>query len=233
MPIVRVVDFETTSESPDSGVVIESGCWDLRVDDGSITPSECRLYWADKIPPENRAIHHISLEMVQNDSPGSTAFDGDSFATWGDYDGIDCWAAHNSDFEVKWFKPNKPMICTYKAALRVWPELASHSNGAVFYWLMDHGKIKPDLTLTQPTHRAGPDAYVTAWILKALFDAGITGKQMVAWTKEPKLLPKCPIGKFRGKPWAEVETGFLSWMLKQADMDSDLKWNAEEELKRR
>jgi hypothetical protein len=49
---------------------------------------------------------------------------------------------------------------------------------------------------------------------------------MIAWTKEPKLLPTCPIGKFRGKPWPEVEAGFLGWMLRQPDMEEDLKWNA-------
>jgi exodeoxyribonuclease X len=56
---------------------------------------------------------------------------------------------------------------------------------------------------------------------------------MVAWTKEPRLLPRITIGKQRGAPWSEVETGFLQWMLRQPDMDGDLKWNAERELNRR
>ena len=92
------------------------------------------------------------------------------------------------------------MICTYKAALRAWPDAPSHSNGALRYWLEDQGLIAIDHTLTQPVHRAGPDAYVTAHILLALFNAGHTGLEMIAWTKEPRLLPTCPIGKFRGKP---------------------------------
>lgn len=229
MAIIKIIDFETTSESPDSGVVIESGVWNYRVEDGEIWHGEDRLYYAEKIPPENRAIHHISLDMVESEN----RFDGEGFTTWLEMDGADAIAAHNASFETLWFKPSQHVICTYKSALRVWPDLASHSNGAVFYWLLDQGKIQPDLTLTQPTHRAGPDAYVTAWILKALFDAGITGKQMVAWTKEPKLLPKCPIGKFRGKPWAEVEMGFMTWMLKQPDMDPDIQWNAQREINRR
>lgn len=232
MPIVRVVDFETTSESPDSGVVIESGCWDYRVDDGEIYPSEARFWWSDKIPPENRAIHHISLDMAQS-APGSVAFDGDSFALWGEMDGIDCWAAHNASFEMAFFNPRQPMICTYRAALRVWPDLASHSNGAVFYWLLDQGKIQPDLTLTQPTHRAGPDAYVTAWILKALFDEGVKGAEMVKWTKEPALLPRCPIGEWRGKPWTEIDAGFLKWAIGKPSMSEEIKWNCKRELERR
>lgn len=97
----------------------------------------------------------------------------------------------------------------------------------------DAGKISPDHALTQPAHRAGPDAYVTAHILLALFDAGATGKDMVQWTKEPRLLPTCPLGKFRGVPWSEVEAGFLGWMLRQPTMEEDLKWNAQREITRR
>lgn len=93
--------------------------------------------------------------------------------------------------------------------------------------------IAPEHSLTQPAHRAGPDAYVTANILSALFNAGVTGREMVAWTKEPPLLPTCPIGKFRGKPWSEVEAGFLGWMLRQETMEDDLKWNSRQEIARR
>jgi exodeoxyribonuclease X len=228
MPVIKVIDFETTSESPETGVVIESGVWNYRVDGGDIWHEEDRLYYAESIPPENRAIHHISPEDLES----RIGFDGDSFATWLDMCGTDAIAAHNASFEVSWFTALHPVICTYKSALRVWPSLKSHSNGAVFYWLLQEGKIQPDMSLTQPTHRAGPDAYVTAWILKALFDEGFTGRQMVAWTKEPALLPTCPIGEHRGKPWADVPTGFIEWMIRKP-VEPDLVWNAQRELDRR
>jgi len=147
--------------------------------------------------------------------------------------GIDAIAAHNADFELRFFTATIPVICTYKAALRAWPDAPSHSNGALRYWLEDQGLVSPDHALTQPAHRAGPDAYTTAHILLALFNAGHTGKEMVAWTKEPKMMPTCPIGKFKGKPWREVEAGFLGWMIRQPDMDTDLKWNANREIARR
>lgn len=149
-----------------------------------------------------------------------------------DADGAIVFAAHNAEFECKFLFPSIPIICTYKSALRIWPEAPSHSNSALRYWLQDQGLIEPDHALTMPPHRAGPDAYVTAHILKALL-VKATGREMVAWTKEPRLLPTCPIGKFRGKPWAEVEVGFLDWMLRQTDMDADFKWNANREIQRR
>jgi exodeoxyribonuclease X len=141
--------------------------------------------------------------------------------------------AHNAEFETKFFARRYPVICTYKAALRVWPTRRATATARFGTGWRIKGKIAPDHALTQPAHRAGPDAYVTAHILLALFDTGATGREMIAWTKEPRLLPTCPIGKFRGKPWPEVEAGFLGWMLRQPTMEEDLKWNAEREIARR
>jgi exodeoxyribonuclease X len=172
-------------------------------------------------------VHHISLAECQGKQPFEA---GDMFR---DMD-IQALAAHNADFELKFFDSPLPVICTYKSALRAWPDAPSHSNGALRYWLEDQGLITLDHASTQPAHRAGPDTYVTAHILLALFNAGHTGREMIAWSKEPRLLPTCPIGaEWRGKKWAEVDGGFLGWMLRQPTMEEDLKWNAKREIARR
>lgn len=227
MAKVRIIDFETTGFEPPTAQVCEVGYCDVDTDTRSVSGGYhswmCGIN--TPMPPETRAVHHISAA----DCDGLPPFDPDTV----DAENVSVFAAHNAEFEGKFFTFHKHVICTYKAALRVWPDAPSHSNGVLFYWLLDQGFIKPDLALCQPFHRAGPDAYVTAWLLVALLNAGVTGKQMVAWTKEPKLLPKCTIGKFRGMPWGDVDEGFLTWMLKQIDMDADLKWNAALEIKRR
>jgi len=228
MTIIRVIDFETSGEDPEKGAeVCEVGICDLHLEDRLIHAPRSWLCQVREMPPEVRAVHHIKLEQCKEFDP----FDPEVMFCQPEL--ADAAAAHNADFELKFFRPIVPVICTYKAALRVWPDAPSHSNGALRYWLEDQGLIAPKDHLTHPTHRAGPDAYVTAHILLALFDAGITGKQMVQWTREPSLLPLCPIGKFRGQPWSEVEHGFLSWMLNQRDMGEDLKWNAQREIDRR
>lgn len=224
MAIIRVIDFETTGFEPPAEVC-EVGLCDLRVETGEIESPVSWLCGVKEMPPEVRAVHHISLAQCA----GHPSFHVDMLGQ-GDVSAI---AAHNTDFETKFFAAGVPVICTYKAALRVWPAAPSHSNGALRYWLEDQGLIAPDHVLTQPAHRAGPDAYTTAHILLALLRAGHTGREMVAWTKEPRLLPACPLGKFRGKPWSEVEAGFLGWMLRQPTMEPDLKWNAEREIARR
>ncbi len=226
MTIIRVIDFETTGTEPPSAEVCEVGTCDLDLEARTVHAPRSWLCGVKSMPPEVRAVHHISLAECQNEQPFEA---GDMFR---DMD-IQALAAHNAEFETKFFESPLPVICTYKAALRVWPDAPSHSNGALRYWLQDQGKIAPDHALTQPAHRAGPDAYVTAHILLALFNAGATGKDMVAWTKEPRLLPRCPLGKFRGQPWSEVEAGFLGWMLRQPTMEDDLKWNAQREIARR
>lgn len=228
MTTIRVADFETTGVEPPAEVC-EVGISDFNLEARAILDPVSWLCGVKEMPPEVRAIHHISKVECDPFMP----FNPDAIISGVTYSEPDAYAAHNSEFETKFWTPNKPIICTYKSALRVWPEAPSHGNEALRYWLEDQGKIAPVHAMTQPAHRAGPDAYVTAHLLMALFDAGATGKQMVAWTKEPRLLPTCPIGKFKGKPWSEVEDGFLGWMMRQETMEADLKWNANREIERR
>ncbi len=226
MTIIRVIDFETTGVEPPEAEVCEVGICDLHLEEKRIDAPRSWLCGVKAMPPQVRAVHHISLAECVGNPPFEA---GDMFS---DID-VQAVAAHNAEFETKFFASPLPVICTYKAALRVWPQAPAHNNGALRYWLGDQGLVAPDHALTQPAHRAGPDAYVTAHVLLALFNAGATGRDMIAWTKEPRLLPTCPIGKFRGMAWSEVEAGFLGWMLRQPGMEEDLKWNAQREIKRR
>lgn len=230
MTVIRVIDFETTGMEPPAEVV-EFGFCDLtQLGDGSwdVGEPDAFLCLVAEIPPEVRAVHHITLADVVGCEPfdRKAVFAGTPVPA--------ALAAHNMDFEAKFLGAHGlPSICTMKAALRVWPQAPGHSNQVLRYWLEDQGLISLDHATAMPPHRAGPDAYVTAHILKALFATGTTGKELVGWTREPRLLPTCPLGKFRGKPWPEVEAGFLNWMLAQPTMEPDLKWNAERELERR
>lgn len=229
--VIRVYDFETSDMDPPAEVIEVGLCDLLQTAEGWFPQSP--VSWlcgtAQPLGPGARAAHHISAAELEGWPP----FDRAALWERAAAEGASVVAAHNLEFEAKyWGAATLPLLCTYKAALRVWPAAPSHSNGALRYWLEDQGLIAPDHDKTMPAHRAGPDAYVTAWLLKALL-AHATAAEMVAWTKEPRLLPTCPIGKFRGKPWPEVEAGFLTWMLNQASMEEDLKWNARRELDRR
>lgn len=186
------------------------------------------------MPPDNRAVHHINPTRLE----GLPLFD---MSEWcgAPLNDVEYVVAHNAEYEQKWLDFGLPWICTYKVALRLVPDAPSHSNGALKY-LFDI----EDRPVHHPPHRALPDAIVTSEVLACLIEIAmertpeLTVRQVlqrfVEISREPRLLPKCPIGtKWKGKPWAEVESGFLDWMLRQDEMEADLKWNARRELDRR
>lgn len=231
MTRIRVIDFETTGLDPETSEVIEYGWCDLvRSEAGvwEVGKPAAHLYSVRAIPPEARAVHHITMDDV------AEAYPFDEAEVHNPIEDVAVFAAHSLAFEDL-FIPSRclPGICTWKAALRLYPDAPSHSNTVLRYWLEDRGLISLDHETAMPPHRAAPDAYVTAHLLKSMLDAGTTGREMVAWTKEPGVLPRCTIGEFMGKPWPEVTTGFLEWMTRQPTMEPDLKWNARRELDRR
>lgn len=229
---IAVVDLETLGMAA-TDAVIELGVSELTYESGAERSIVDRLDdWLFGIPEgqtmsaDNRAVHHIdpaSLVGLELFRP-----EGATFAE------CDYACAHNAEYEQQYLTAvTVPWLCTYKIALRLWPDFRSHGNQALKYELGI-----PDSPAYHPPHRAGPDAYLTAhvlhWVLhEALEVRGHTIEELVQWTTEPRLLPRCPIGKFRNKPWSEVDYGFLDWMLRQADMEHDLKWNARREIDRR
>lgn len=238
--VIRVLDIETTGLEPPAAEVIELGWQDVHRKDGTWALFEegrgGRLYGCD-VPPaaDNIAIHHILPEELEG-LPKFTGLHAHAATLRAGTYEANIYAAHNAKFEADFLgalleaapKP-VPWLCTYKAALRIWPEAPSHGNQALMYWLGIHKTV--DLERRMPPHRAEPDAFVTAHILLRLLEKA-TVKQMVQWTQEPPVLPRCTIGEHRGKPWAEVDAGFLNWMVNKP-VEPDLVWNARRELERR
>lgn len=233
MPRIRVLDFETQGFEPEC-LVCETGWCDVvgnPTDGWLIGEMGSTLHEVDTMPPGARAVHHISAEETQ----GFPVFSAETLWDVAKADGVDVVAAHNVAFDGQfWGPPQLPVICTFKSARQLWTlEAPSHGNGALRYWLEDRGVIKPDPALCYPPHRAGPDAYITAHVLIAMLRE-VKAAQMVAWTRMPCVQPTCPIGQqWRGKPWKDVDGGFLHWMIRQPDMEPDNVWNAQQELDRR
>jgi exodeoxyribonuclease X len=230
--VIRVIDFETSGVEPPAEVIEMGWCDVSKTDVGiEVGGPVSRLFGADRVPPEARAIHHIAPDDVA----GLSKWSAEEVVAAARASGATAIAAHNAEFEGKWLAPalgDLPLVCTYKAALRLWPDSPSHSNQCLRYWLADQGIVTLSHAVAQPAHRAGPDAYVTAYLLVACLSR-VNVRTLIQWTREPRLLPTIPIGKQRGAKWADVEEGFLRWMLRTDDMDSDLKWNARRELDRR
>lgn len=231
-----VVDLETTHREPKEAHVCE---WAAVVitppwfDGGAVTLLSSLVKPPIPIPVETSAVHHITDHDVAEAKPWAIA--GMPLLDELTSPGVIA-VAHNSGFESamldKLMDPALPRprwLCTYKAAVRVWPDAPGHSNECLRYFLgLGTGRSAP-----QQPHSALHDALVTQGILFELLRAGTSIEDMLKWTNEPALLPTCPIGDWRGKPWAEIDEGFLFWILRKIHDREDVRFCAQKELDRR
>lgn len=239
---IIVVDIETNGSEPPASV-IEFGAVSLSIwDSGPPPPSEdwdaservsfgeekfSSLYGladGEEVDLEALATHHIPPSLVRDLDP----YDNEPLVI--KFSGYSAVAAHNADFEKKWVRLDLPWICTYKCALRVWPDAPRHSNQFLRYFL---GIEPSNLGDFDPPHRALPDAEVTARILgKLLEDHSL--EQLLEWSSEPRYIKRMPFGKHRGELLSEVPFSYLSWLSGPGfDGDEDVKFNARKEIERR
>jgi exodeoxyribonuclease X len=229
-PRVRVVDLETAGNGPHD--VCEIGWQDVtlgsdglwRVDEGRgsrlVNPGR-------PITPETMAVHHI-IDADVADAPFWKDLAAGVLKPEGE---IQALAAHRAAFEQRYCTPRftggAPWICTWKCALRLWPHLTSFSNQMLRYQRMPEGLVRE---LGLPAHRALPDAYVTAHHLRDMLNEASL-EQLLAWSREPGLLPRVPAGPDRGKPWDRLAAEALRTLAQ--DRDPNIRFSAETELRRR
>ena len=228
-----VVDLETTAREAKDAYVVEWAALVVEPEwfgSGGIQPAVGGLVRPPiAIPPETSAIHHI-IDADVIDAP-TWDVESTKLVNLLSVPGTIA-VAHNADYERAVLAPlnlEVPWLCTYKAALRVWPDAPGHSNECLRYWL----KLGAGRSATQAPHSAAHDARVTTLILHDLL-VGASVEDMVKWTDEPALLPTCPIGDWRGTKWSEIEESFLYWILKKrGTMRPDVVFCAESEITRR
>lgn len=237
--LIRIVDLESTGFAPPDAAPCEVGWVDVKLADPatgfwSVNPESMHGVLCNPsrpIPPETSAIHHI----VDEDVAGKIFWPEALAACAAKDDPLfspDVFVAHNAKFEKLWFTPEvvgkKPWICTYKCALRLWPDAPAHNNQTLRYWLKPEGL---DRAIANVAHRAMPDAYVTAFLLIEMLKVASI-EDLISWSQAPALLPKIRFGKHAGKKWSEVPADYLQWVIKQ-DMDEDVIHTAKIELARR
>lgn len=235
---IRVIDLETTGFTPPEAAICEIGFVDVASTATDLSGLDCDFAVAapptsifcnpgHPIPPETSAVHHIvdaDVEAALHPDEALTRFVREADAT--------IFVAHNAKFERQ-FIPElwtgaRPWICTYKCALRLWPDAPNHQNQTLRYFLKPPGL---DRSIACESHRAGPDAYVTAFTLvEALKLAPV--ERLIQWTNEPAILPRVTFGQHRGKRWSEVDDGFLRWVSAR-DFDEDVLHTVMTEINRR
>ena len=232
-PLLRVIDLETTGDSFADGGVVEVGWQDLMMDAGGRWAlhggaAAMLVRPGHPISAVTSAIHHI----VDEDVAGAP--DWDAASTVLRAPGTVALAAHRAAFEQRWCTPRLSgrarWVCTYKCALRLWPDAPSHSNQGLRYWRRPHGL---DRAAGLPAHRAGPDAYVTAHHLRDML-ACASLDQLLAWSAEPALLVRVPTGPLRGRRWRDLDDASLLRVLAgESGRNLDMLFTARMEQARR
>jgi exodeoxyribonuclease X len=227
---VRVIDLETGGSGPQDVCEIgwqdviqeRDGHWLVTQERGSLLVNPGR-----PISPDTMAVHHI-LDAHVARAPFWKEIAASILRPTGRLDAL---AAHRAAFEQRYCTPRfsgaTPWICTWKSALRVWPELPRFSNQMLRYQRMPEGLVHE---LGLPAHRAMPDAYVTAHHLRDLLNA-TSFDQLLDWSNKPGLLPRVPAGPYRGKPWDRLGDDTLIEF--SGDRDPDIRFTAQTELARR
>jgi exodeoxyribonuclease X len=141
-------------------------------------------------------------------------------------------AAHNAPFDRSFIERIYPItvmgwICTCQAARHVWPDAPNYKNQTLRYYL----KLKPNLPSSLAPHRALYDAIVTAEILLKLLEHH-TPEELLELSSKRALLRTVGFGKHYGRPWSEMESGYLSWILTK-DFDADIEHTARYWLNRK
>lgn len=224
--IARIIDFETSGETPETEEpredVVEVGYVDV-----DLETLQCSRTVAFLVHPrvpvthDARAVHHITdaeLEsglpyelwpLILNTTPAAD-------------DEIACFVAHNSSFEAKFFESDR-WFCTYKMALRQYRDSPRHALQYLRYAL-DLSENPPfsDLRVRTP-HRAGPDAALgAALFIRLIRDADPESiqdfiREGIRISQEPAVLPFMTKGEHRGKRWSDpsIDDGFLEWIIKK------------------
>lgn len=233
------IDVETTGLEPPEAWPVEFASHMIAPGPSSMTGwelDEKPLSWllnirpGKPIPPEAKAIHHITDEMIAESGLSreraveviTNALSSAPFI-----------AAHNAAFEKKfvgYFAPDKAQwICTWKVACKSLPDQKQHDLQFLRYAL----DLPADPAIASPPHRAGPDAYLCALLLQFFLDLGLTLSEMADISSKPCLLPWVTFGQHHGKRWADVPTGYLEWAEKHITDNPDVAYTVKEEIWRR
>ena len=164
------------------------------------------------------ATHHI-LEADIAEKP--------SFDTFKMPQDVQYLIGHNIDYDIKAVQKCQPDftvkgICTLALCRMVWPDLP-HTLGAMYYHVMD------DLELARKhlrhAHNAKADIYFTGVILKTLVEQlGIKDMNSLFIMSETARIPKyITFGKHKGTAIKDLDSGYVSWLLKQPDLDPYLR----------
>lgn len=211
----KIIIFDTEATDKNNPVIIEAAWLEL----ASLEPFETSHSWVQRYNPGKPislgalATHHILDEELINCPPST------SFALPAD---TEYMIGHNVDFDWQAIgNPDIKRICTLALARSTWPNLDSHNQSALLYFL-DRSHAKEML---KNAHSALADVEICAVILKHICQIrSITTIEELWLASEKARAPSLmPFGKHKGVPMTEVPADYKRWLLGQGDIDPYLR----------
>lgn len=205
-------DVETTGTKPQKHRVVEIAAFDVERKQTfcSFVYPEC------EIPVAATAIHHITDEMVK----GSDTFEKVGPAFFKFCSGDVVLIAHNNDAFDQLFleeecrrfhlsAPSWSYIDSYRFARRYRSDLPKHS----LQYLRQYYQIEEN-----QAHRALDDVMTLSQVFDELVD-DLTLDRILGLMKEEKELCYMPFGKYKGRRFQDVPSGYYAWLHKSGVLD--------------
>lgn len=206
-----ILDTETTDvESPQVIELAWKGIRDVTFDEAGVSGHQ-RYKPTKHITWGAMAVHHILPGDVQDcpvHSEAKLPLD------------VDYIIGHNVDFDWKALgSPAVKRICTLALARKVWPDLDSHTQSALIYFLCGANPTTRDAL--RNAHSAGADIDFCHTILLAIIKTlGITSVEALWCASEAARIPiKMPFGKHKGELIANVPSQYRGWYSRLPDAD--------------
>lgn len=211
----KTLIFDTEATDKNNPVIIEAAWLEL----ASLEPFETTHPWVQRYNPGKPislgalATHHI-LDEELVDCPPSNSFSLPEDTQY--------LIGHNVDFDWQAIgNPDIKRICTLALARSTWPNLDSHNQSALLYFLdRNHAK-----DMLKNAHSALADVAICAVILKHICQIrSITTIEELWLASEKARAPSVmPFGKHKGMPMSDVPADYKRWLLGQGDIDPYLR----------
>jgi len=222
------LDLETTGLEPQNDQIIEVAA--VRFNFNTILDSfETLIDPGCVIPESSIAIHHITNDMIVGKPkieailPNLLKFIGRSIIV-GHGIGLDIAFLANAakKNQIPCTLESHPYLDTLRMA-----RLYGQSPINSLEKLREHFNIQ-----SEGAHRAMNDVVVNIAVFKYLCKQYKTTEQLVERLKRPIPLKAMPLGKHKGRPFAEIPIEYLIWAANK-DFDQDLLFSLRNELKKR
>ena len=211
----KTIIFDTEATDKNNPIIIEAA-WLEVTDFDPVTTGES---WVQRYNPGRPislgalATHHIMDEELVNCPPSS------SFRL---PDDCEYMIGHNVDFDWSAIgSPDVKRVCTLALSRKLWPDLDSHNQSALLYYLERESARE----LLKNAHSAASDVMICSLIVSHI--CRVLGVKTVEglWNESEKARTPTmmPFGKHKGLLLTDVPSDYRHWLLNQADIDPYLR----------